>query len=435
LDAAGEKRHGKNTDRQDRATTEQVLDPRTRMILFRMIQRGVFETLEGCISTGKEANVYHAVTKAGKSLAVKIYKTSILTFKDRDRYVTGEFRYRNGYCRHNPRKMVAIWAEKEIRNLQRMHLAGLPVPKPLLLKSHVLVMEFIGEDGWSAPLLKNAELNSSLADQLYCDCVWIMRNLYRKCKLVHADLSEYNMLVLNEKLIIIDVSQSVEHDHPHSLEFLRTDITNVTKFFKDHGVPVLNLRDLFELIVDPSIESDKQVEKMLRDDRVTGDLPDDALFMKAFIPHKLDHIETFERDYHLEKMGVEVNNPFQRIIGKTTEERQPSGAEKKVHFAEESNDDSIEQDETESESSEGESSSENEVSSESENEIENTNMDKKDAKVEKKTRHQIYKRVRGESPNTKRNRKEEVKENKREKRATKVPKKIKKRQEKSKSKR
>ena len=63
---------------------EQVLDPRTRLILFQLIQRGFFDTVEGCISTGKEANVYHGITENG-SLAVKIYKTSIKTFKDRDR--------------------------------------------------------------------------------------------------------------------------------------------------------------------------------------------------------------------------------------------------------------------------------------------------------------------------------------------------------------
>ena len=38
--------------------------------------------------------------------AVKVYRTSVLTFKDRDRYVTGEFRFRRGYSRNNPRKMV-----------------------------------------------------------------------------------------------------------------------------------------------------------------------------------------------------------------------------------------------------------------------------------------------------------------------------------------
>lgn len=73
------------------AKTLQVLDPRTRLVLFRLLQRGMLSNLHGCISTGKEANVYHATDENG-SLAVKIYKTSILTFKDRERYVAGEYR-------------------------------------------------------------------------------------------------------------------------------------------------------------------------------------------------------------------------------------------------------------------------------------------------------------------------------------------------------
>ena len=51
----------RNTDKSDRATTEQVLDPRTRMIIFKMLNRGIFNEIEGCISTGKEANVYVSV--------------------------------------------------------------------------------------------------------------------------------------------------------------------------------------------------------------------------------------------------------------------------------------------------------------------------------------------------------------------------------------
>ena len=69
----------------------QVLDPRTRLVLFRLLQRGTLTNIHGCISTGKEANVYHAINTE-QSLAIKIYKTSILTFKDRERYVAGEFR-------------------------------------------------------------------------------------------------------------------------------------------------------------------------------------------------------------------------------------------------------------------------------------------------------------------------------------------------------
>lgn len=79
-------------DKQDRATAEQVMDPRTRMILFKLMNRGFVTQINGCISTGKEANVYHATGKDGVHLALKIYKTSILVFKDRDKYVTGEFR-------------------------------------------------------------------------------------------------------------------------------------------------------------------------------------------------------------------------------------------------------------------------------------------------------------------------------------------------------
>ena len=137
-------------DKEDRATVEQALDPRTRLILFKMLSHGVFSEINGCISTGKEANVYHAVTAEGVDLAVKVYKTSILVFKDRDRHVSGDWRWRNGYSRKNPRKMVQTWAEKEMRNLIRLREAGMRVPEVRLLRSHVLVMSFVGDDGTDA---------------------------------------------------------------------------------------------------------------------------------------------------------------------------------------------------------------------------------------------------------------------------------------------
>ena len=77
----------KNTGltRDERATTEQVLDPRTRLLLFKLLNAGTLSSINGCVSTGKEANVYHAEGKDGE-YAIKVYKTSILIFKDRDRY-------------------------------------------------------------------------------------------------------------------------------------------------------------------------------------------------------------------------------------------------------------------------------------------------------------------------------------------------------------
>lgn len=92
-----------------------------RMILFKIFNKGVICEINGCISIGKEVNVYYSSNVNGDERVVKVYKIFILIFKDRDRYVIGEFRFRYGYCKYNFRKMVKIWVEKEMRNLIRMY--------------------------------------------------------------------------------------------------------------------------------------------------------------------------------------------------------------------------------------------------------------------------------------------------------------------------
>ncbi|KAJ8267994.1 hypothetical protein COCON_G00131660 [Conger conger] len=306
-------------DKSDRATVEQVLDPRTRMILFKMLTRGVISEINGCISTGKEANVYHAGTAGGESRAIKIYKTSILQFKDRDKYVSGEFRFRHGYCKGNPRKMVRTWAEKEMRNLIRLQTAQIPSPEPIMLRSHVLVMGFIGKNDMPAPLLKNAVLSESKARELYLQVIQNMRRMYQEARLVHADLSEFNMLYHNGDAYIIDVSQSVEHDHPHALEFLRKDCSNVNDFFMKHSVAVMTVRELFEFVTDPSITDDnidQYLEKAMEvssdrtaEERSNQDKVDEEVFKKAYIPRTLTEVTHYERDVdHMMKMKEEESS-------------------------------------------------------------------------------------------------------------------------------
>ncbi|XP_027194258.2 RIO kinase 1 [Dermatophagoides pteronyssinus] len=299
-------------DKCDRATVEQVLDPRTRMILFKLINRGFIDEINGCISTGKEANVYHATSSNDDDnmgdKAVKIYKTSILVFKDRDKYVSGEFRFRHGYCRHNPRKMVRTWAEKEMRNLCRIHQTGIRCPKPYILRSHVLVMDFIGQNGIPAPLLKDATLNEKKSRELYLECILMMRKLFNEAHLVHADLSEFNLLYNDGTIFMIDVSQSVEHDHPHALDFLRKDCTNINDFFRRKGVLTMTTKELFDFVIDPNINEtniDRYLEKAqeLAEKRSkmieeTGDNHlidvDDEVFKQVHIPQRLEQVTTFE---------------------------------------------------------------------------------------------------------------------------------------------
>lgn len=299
----------KHTGRDDRATVENVLDPRTRMILFRILSQGYLQEIHGCISTGKEANVYHGWYGEGKEAAVKIYKTSILSFKDRDRYVSGEYRFRNGYSKHNPRKMVKLWAEKEMRNLKRIYNEGIPCPNPILLRSHVLLMDFVGKDGVAAPLLKDAKLNSRKLSDAYDQLVRCMRRLYKNCHLVHADLSEYNVLWMDGRIYLIDVSQSVEMDHPRALEFLKMDCRNVTNFFRKRELFVMSPKELFEYVVNPHNFTEEQenqylsrvmdlaTERGMHYEYPNEESSEDSVFMQSFVPQSLHQIDNFEEEY------------------------------------------------------------------------------------------------------------------------------------------
>ena len=299
-------------DRSDRATSEQVLDPRTRMILLQMINREIVSEIHGCISTGKEANVYYALkddpARGSISFAIKVYKTAILSFKDRSKYVEGEYRFQHGAKVGSNRKMVKMWAEKEMRNLSRIYGAGIPCPKPEYLRLHVLAMGFLGDSsGWPAPRLHDVNLSTDQWSQLATLLLAYMRIMYQVCKLVHGDLSEYNVLYHENKPYIIDVSQSVEHDHPRSLELLRMDVKNVTSFFGRKGVDVFSEKRTFEFITDPNgpVEQAKVIkalEKLTqtpdpaenKDDQQQQ--VDEAVFRQAYMPQNLNEVYDFERD-------------------------------------------------------------------------------------------------------------------------------------------
>lgn len=327
----GKENRSQEKDKSDRATSEQVLDPRTRMILLQMINRGVVSEINGCLSTGKEANVYGAVSHPSSSesdidptpshRAIKVYKTSILVFKDRDKYVTGEHRFRGGYNKSSNRAMVKVWAEKEMRNLRRLYAAGVPCPEPVYLRLHVLVMAFLGDKkGWAAPRLRDVtlpETGEALTarwTELYIEMLGLMAKMYKVCKLVHADLSEYNCLYHQNRLFIIDVSQSVEHDHPRSLEFLRMDIKNVSDFFRRQSVDVLSEQAIFGFITSSAPYSDNTVKSSidalyelreaseeaggaeLGDEAAAQQEVDNEVFRNQYIPQTLEQVYDIERD-------------------------------------------------------------------------------------------------------------------------------------------
>lgn len=241
------KRHQKLHEKKEHSTAGQVMDARTRLILYKLVNNGVLDSMSGSISTGKESVVFHAYggelngETLPKECAIKVYKTTLNEFKNRGKYVDGDHRFsRDDYKKQNPRKIIRIWGEKETANLNRLKKFGVPCPHVQVLKKHVLVMSFIGKDMQPAPKLKNVKLSTEDMQDAFEQTMKIMKTMHRDCKLVHADLSEFNILWYEEKIWIIDVSQAVEITHPAALEFLFRDCKTMTSFFQSrdvHGVP------------------------------------------------------------------------------------------------------------------------------------------------------------------------------------------------------
>jgi RIO kinase 1 len=219
---------------EDRKTYDEVFDRNTLLTLYKLISSGVIETLDYPISTGKEGNIFKATDENKKLLAVKIYRVSTSTYKHLTKYITGDTRFRNVPKDH--RGVVYLWAQKEYKNLRRMYNVGIAAPEPKKQLKNVLVMRYIGNEQQPAPMLKDVILPNP--KKSYKIILKMMRDLYLKARLIHGDLSEYNILVENGKCFLIDVGQSVILEHPLAGELLVRDVTNISKYFRKLGVEV-----------------------------------------------------------------------------------------------------------------------------------------------------------------------------------------------------
>ena len=232
---------------------EEVFDYPTLMALYHLIRTGVIRVVHGAVASGKEARIYWAEGAEG-DLAVKIFLVVTAEFRrGRLKYIEGDPRFKR--VGRRIRDIVRAWCSKEYRNLLRAYKAGVRVPKPYAYRENVLVMEFISgsERGRPAPLLKETSLsNPAKAFSVIKDYI---ERLYRDADLVHADLSEYNIMVRDDELIIIDWGSAVLVSHPHALEFLARDIRNVIHYFRRLGVDTGDPREFFRELTgeDPSL--------------------------------------------------------------------------------------------------------------------------------------------------------------------------------------
>lgn len=229
----------------ERAVLEEVFDRSTLMTVYNLLNRRTIDEIYGVVKAGKEARIYWGRDSNGKELAIKIYLTVSAEFrKGMLPYIEGDPRFAN--VRRDTRSLVYAWAQKEFKNLQRAIDAGVRVPKPIAVEKNVLVMEFIGKNGVSAALLKESSLKDP--QQVYRRLLTSVKKLYQKAKLVHADLSEYNVMIWRGKPILFDFSQAVPLKHPMADRFLHRDLENLFRYFRRLNVDVLSVEEMYRRV-------------------------------------------------------------------------------------------------------------------------------------------------------------------------------------------
>ena len=187
----------------DRRVFDAVFDKSTLLAVHKLMEKGNIETIDYPIARGKEAHVFHATSDNGP-IAVKIFHTTNAVFKGLAKYIDGDPRFNGLSGRH--RELVNIWVKKEFRNLRRMRKHGIRVPLPISYHKNVLVMELIGSER-AAPRLRDIEVKEKF--ETFTEMLDMVAVAWQKANLVHADLSEYNILWHEGEPWFIDVGQGV----------------------------------------------------------------------------------------------------------------------------------------------------------------------------------------------------------------------------------
>jgi len=217
-------------DSDQRKVLEGVFDRATMLAIEDLIARKDLGDLNGVVSAGKEAMVYYGLDQEGGAVAVKIYLISASDFRKRLGYIAGDRRF--GKLPSGSRDTIFLWTRKEFKNLQLADSAGVRVPKPIAFHKNILVMEYIGTPPAPAPTFAETEVDET-------DYDWTFETigaLWRRAKLVHADLSEFNVFKTEKERVLFDMGSAVLSSHPQSEDFLKRDVYNMVRFFKKRGM-------------------------------------------------------------------------------------------------------------------------------------------------------------------------------------------------------
>jgi len=229
-----EREEDRRKEGQHRKLLDEFFDHSTLLAVSRLMHRGLFESVDYPVSTGKEGGVFRA-TSADGFRALKIYRVNNSVFRHLPEYALDSLRRESSA--KNFGGLIFAWTRREHTILGRLADAGVRAPRPFGHFRNALVMEFIGDtEGSAAPRVVDVPIEDPAA--LYEDLVAQVGRMAREAHLVHGDLSPYNVLFQDGHTVLIDVAQAVASDHPNALALMERDVRNFSKFLARWGYSV-----------------------------------------------------------------------------------------------------------------------------------------------------------------------------------------------------
>jgi len=185
------------------------------------VKTEVLEAFGKPLGVGKEADVYDALNPKQERIAIKFHRLGRISFRQ-------TIRKRSYTVKHTSWLFQSrLAAEKEFQALELVFQHGVAVPEPISQNRHALVMGMIE----GAELAECKEIPKP--KRILKEILRNIRKAYLKARVIHADLSEYNIILkCDMHILIIDWPQYVTKEHPNSQQLLRRDVKNVLRFFR-----------------------------------------------------------------------------------------------------------------------------------------------------------------------------------------------------------
>jgi len=204
-----------------------------------LVKANVLEAFGKPLGVGKEADVFDALRPGGERIAVKFHRLGRISFRQIIR--------RRSYSTQRSASWLyqsRLAAEREYQALQLLFPYRIAVPEPISQNRHVVAMGMIE----GAELAEYKEIPRS--EKILEEILRNVRKAYLKAGVIHADLSEYNIILKPDRhILIIDWPQYVTKEHPNAEEILARDVQNILRYFKRKHKLNADLKETIEYVI------------------------------------------------------------------------------------------------------------------------------------------------------------------------------------------